>query len=70
MDRRMRIRAVQFAAAFLGAAVFQAGGCTGPLATEFRTAAGENLEQGVISIVTGVVQGFFAIVEPDPDTTG
>ncbi|MCH8967182.1 MAG: hypothetical protein IID43_05850 [Planctomycetes bacterium] len=40
-------------------------GCDGDLATEFRVAAGGNFQQGVMSILTGVVDGTFALIEPD-----
>ncbi len=35
------------------------------LVNEFRTVAGSNLQQGVLSILTGVVDGAFAVFDPN-----
>ena len=41
-------------------------GCiTGP---EFRAAAGPGIESGVSAIVNGVLDGLFAVIEPDAST--
>ncbi len=47
-----------------GPATMYSNSCAGELGTEFRLAAGDSLEQGVLSIVTGLVQGVFAVVDP------
>lgn len=44
--------------------------CTGDLGLEFRTAAGDNIQQGVQSIVTGVVDGLFSVLDPEPQENG
>ena len=40
-------------------------GCTGPYAKEFRTAAGDSLQNGIQGILTGIVDGVFAVYETD-----
>lgn len=37
--------------------------------TEFRAAAGPAVQQGLTLILDGVVDGLFAVVEPDTETT-
>jgi hypothetical protein len=37
---------------------------------EFRAAAGPAVQQGLALILDGVVDGLFAVVEPEPETTG
>lgn len=48
-----------------GPATVFGNSCAGELGTQFRAAAGDSIEQGVLSILTGVVQGVFAVVEPE-----
>lgn len=43
-----------------------ASGCTLP--REFRTAANPALQSGLTSILTGLVDGVFAVIEPEPET--
>ena len=46
-------------------------GCSGPYVKEFREVAGADLQSGVLSVLTGVVDGVFAVYDPDnPDGTG
>lgn len=45
-----------------------ASGCM--FGREFRAAAGPNLQSGVQSILTGLVNGFFAAIEPEPENDG
>ncbi len=49
-------------------AMLAVGACTGNIGTTFRTAAANDLEAGVLSIVTGVVGGVFAVINPDEVT--
>ena len=39
--------------------------CDGKMGLEFRTAATSSIQAGVQSIVTGVIDGLFAVIEPD-----
>ena len=50
------------AGAFVGLA-FLFGGCS--LGAEFRAAAGPAVETGVNAILDGLVDGLFAVIEPD-----
>ena len=54
------------ACAFVGIA-FLLGGCS--LGPEFRAAAGPAFETGVNAILDGLVNGVFAVIDPD-DTDG
>lgn len=49
-------------------ATLPATSCT--FGREFRDAAGPALQSGVTSILTGLVNGVFAAIEPEPDTDG
>ncbi|MFQ5412868.1 MAG: hypothetical protein ACE5E6_00275 [Phycisphaerae bacterium] len=40
-------------------------GCL-PDGREFRDVAGPNVESGVRSVVTGLLDGLFAVIDPDP----
>ncbi len=44
--------------------------CDSDVALEFRTVAGDGLQQGVTSIVNAVLDGIFAIVDPNTMTDG
>ena len=48
-----------------GAGLLPISACDGTLGYEFRTAAGDSIQQGVQSIVSGVLDGMFAVLEPD-----
>jgi len=48
-----------------GASVLPISACDGMLGTEFRTAASDSIKTGVQSIVSGLIDGVFAVVEPD-----
>ncbi len=52
-----------------GPATVFGNSCAGELGTQFRTAAGSSVEQGVLSILTGLVEGVFAVIEPVPTGT-
>lgn len=52
--------------AVLSLAALTASGCT--FGRDFRAAAGPELESGVHSILTGLVNGLFAAIEPEPET--
>jgi hypothetical protein len=41
-------------------------GCAG--AQEFRAVAGDSLQTGLTTIATGVIDGLFAVFEPDTTT--
>jgi hypothetical protein len=43
------------------------GGCED--AEEFRSVAGDSLHTGLTTITTGVLDGLFAVFEPDAETT-
>jgi len=45
-----------------------ATGCT-KLGEDFRTAAGPQLQAGLTAMLTGVVDGAFAVFEPGTDST-
>ena len=54
------------------AALLASGGCT-ELGDDFRSAAGPNLQSGVTQVLTGMVDGAFAVFEPgkgDETTAG
>jgi hypothetical protein len=44
-------------------------GCPDDVQREFRDAAGDSLQQGVSAILDGFVEGFFAVLEPEEETT-
>jgi len=54
------------AVALGGSSLVRLNACTGDLGLEFRTAAGDSIQQGVQSIVTGVVDGLFSVIDPEP----
>ena len=54
------------AIALTGSSLMGVNACTGDLGMEFRTAAGDNIQQGVQSIATGVIDGLFSVIEPQP----
>lgn len=61
MKRRMH---AWKAAALAGLmSVYLLGGCTA--AEEFRTVAGDSLHAGITTIATGIIDGIFAVFEPD-----
>ena len=45
------------------AVLLASGGCT-ELGDDFRSAAGPNLQAGVTQVLTGMVDGAFAVFEP------
>ena len=45
------------------------GACTGDAAQMFRAAAADDLQSGILSILTGVVDGTFAVINPAPSST-
>jgi hypothetical protein len=49
--------------------VLPVSACNGTLGTEFRSVAGASIKQGVLSIVTGLIDGMFAVIEPDSTST-
>ncbi len=49
--------------------VLPVSACNGTLGTEFRSVAGDSIKQGVLSIVTGLIDGMFAVIEPDTTST-
>ena len=53
-----------------GSSLMRISACTGDLGVEFRTAAGDSIQQGVQSIVTGVVDGLFSVLDPEPQENG
>jgi hypothetical protein len=55
-----RLRALALAS---GSTLFLLGSCAA--AEEFRSVAGDSLHAGVTSIATGLIDGMFAVLEPD-----
>jgi len=46
-----------------------AGGCqVSDYSAEFRAAAGDELQNGVMALLTGLVDGAFAVLEPGDST--
>ena len=61
---RMRDRKVlQLLAVLLGGTPILFGGCDS--AEEFRSVAGSSIQSGITSIATGLIDGAFAVFEPD-----
>lgn len=52
----------------LAASACMSASCT--FGREFRDAAIPSLQTGVTSILTGLVNGVFAAIEPEPDADG
>lgn len=46
----------------------QLGACNTTLAREFRSVAGTGLQQGVTTIANSLIDGVFAVLEPDATT--
>ena len=44
-------------------------GCEEAVRNEFRTAAATSLQSGLSAILDGIVDGIFAVIEPDETTT-
>ncbi len=59
-------RAVRAAVLLGSAGLLPISVCNGTLGREFRSAAGSNIQQGLQSIVSGVLDGAFAVLEPNP----
>jgi hypothetical protein len=55
--------------AWLALAALACTGCESDMAKEFRTAARPQLEAGVDSLVSGLLDGAFALWEPDTTTS-
>lgn len=55
----------RIAVVWLTAMATMAGGCDGELAAEFRSAAGDKLQEGLMTIMDGVLEGAFAVFTPD-----
>lgn len=51
-----------------GMALLTMGGCA--QAEEFRAVAVGQVQSGLTSIVTGLIDGVFAVIEPDATTDG
>lgn len=60
-------RALLIAAASLAALLPLQTGCDGDRGTEFRDAALDSLQDGVTAILDGIVDGIFAIAEPESE---
>ncbi len=57
-------------ACLLGLALFASGGCDLPLqGTQFREAALPAIETGMSSILNGLLEGVFAAIEVENDTS-
>jgi len=65
--RRKRSRGCPTVATMLCLGMLIAAGCES--SQQFREAAGPALESGVNSILDGLVDGFFAVYEPDEPAT-
>ncbi len=65
-----RRRCVRCAAiAPLIATLFASAGCQDDVVEEFRAAAAGQLQTGVSALLDGFVEGFFAVLEPNEETT-
>ncbi len=62
-------RVIRVIMMFGGGGLMTVSACNGTLGREFRTVAGDSVEQGVTSIVNGVLDGLFAVVQPDASST-
>ena len=62
-DGRSRRGAAVMAAMIGGLLTVTTGGCDD--AEEFRAVAGDSVEQGVNLIADGIIEGIFAVIEPD-----
>ena len=58
------------AVALGGSSLMRISACTGDLGMEFRNAAGDSIQTGVQSIVTGVIDGLFTVLDPEPQENG
>ncbi|MGE3182352.1 MAG: hypothetical protein AB7N71_12035 [Phycisphaerae bacterium] len=69
MNRASKRRSTA-AVAWIGALCGLAGltGCEKEVQDEFRAAAATSLQQGFNAILTGIVDGVFAVIEPETDT--
>jgi len=65
MTHKRHTRNMLFALALMTMATLPATSCT--FGREFREAAGPALQSGVTSILTGLVNGVFAAIEPETD---
>lgn len=59
-NRAGYIKALMMAA---GVSVYGLNGCSA--AEEFRSVAGDSLKSGMTTIATGLIDGIFAVFEPD-----
>ncbi len=64
---RRKICALGASTALILLAGLSMGGCNDDF-DEFRTAAGPQLEAGIDALLDGLVDGIFAVVEPDTAT--
>lgn len=60
--------ATRWAVVIGGSCVLPLAACNGEIGRQFRTAAGASLETGVQAIVSGLLDGVFAVIEPEPET--
>ncbi len=58
---------VKILALTAGISVYAIGGCSA--AQEFRSAVGDSLHTGLTTIATGLLDGLFAVFEPDATAT-
>jgi len=61
----MNHRSLRTVLAILAVIVLASPGCEIRSAQEFRAIAGPELQSGLTSIVTGLIDGAFAVVDPD-----
>lgn len=50
-------------------ALFATAGCQDDVVEEFRAAAADQLQAGVSALLDGFVEGFFAVLEPNEEST-
>jgi hypothetical protein len=55
--------------AALAATVILISGCDGKLGKEFRSTAASSLESGLTTVVTGLIDGAFAVYDPGTDSS-
>ncbi len=65
-NAKTQSRKLKVAAMLSGLYLVGLNGCAG--AQEFRAVAGDSIKTGVMSIATGMIDGIFAVFEPDTTT--
>jgi hypothetical protein len=69
MTRTTTQRAGRFLAALAATAILISG-CDGKLGEEFRATTATSLESGLTTVVSGLIDGAFAVYDPGTDSSG